>query len=48
MKTLYETATNMLALNPEALHALRIAAAFFLIVNLIGGTYIFRNRHPIL
>ena len=45
MKTLYETATNMLALNPEALPALRIAAAFFLIVNLIGGTYIFRNRH---
>ena len=48
MMTLYETATNMLALNPEALPALRIAAAFFLIVNLIGGTYIFRNRHPIL
>jgi hypothetical protein len=24
---------------------LRIAATFFLIVNLIGGTYIFRNRH---
>jgi hypothetical protein len=45
MKTLYETATPMLALNPEALPALRIAAAFFLIVNLIGGTYIFRNRH---
>jgi len=35
----------MLALNPEALPALRIAATFFLIVNLIGGIYIFRNRH---
>jgi hypothetical protein len=45
MKTLYETATTMLALNPEALPALRIAATFFLIVNLIGGIYIFRNRH---
>jgi hypothetical protein len=45
MKTLYATATTMLALNTEALPALRIAATFFLIVNLIGGTYIFRNRH---
>jgi hypothetical protein len=46
MKTLYETTvTTMLALSPEALPALRIAATFFLIVNLIGGTYIFRNRH---
>ena len=36
----------MLALiNPVALPALRIAATFFLIINLIGGTYIFRNRH---
>jgi hypothetical protein len=33
------------AINPVALPALRIAATFFLIVNLIGGTYIFRNRH---
>ena len=45
MKALYATATTMLALNPEALPALRIAATLFLIVNLIGGTYIFRNRH---
>jgi hypothetical protein len=45
MKALYETATTMLALNPEALPALRIAATFFLIVNVIGGIYIFRNRH---
>ena len=45
MKTLYATAMTMLALNPEALPALRIAATLFLIVNLIGGTYIFRNRH---
>jgi hypothetical protein len=37
---------NMLALiNPVALPALRIAATFFLIINLVGGTYIFRNRH---
>ena len=36
----------MLALiNPAALTALRIAATFFFIVNLLGGTYIFRNRH---
>ncbi len=36
----------MLALiNPSALPALRTAATFFLIVNLIGGAYIFRNRH---
>jgi hypothetical protein len=32
-------------INPEALPALRIAATFFLIVNIVGGTYIFRNRH---
>jgi hypothetical protein len=32
-------------INPTALPALRIAATFFLIINLIGGTYIFRNRH---
>ena len=37
---------NMLALiNPVALPALRIAATFFFIINLIGGAYIFRNRH---
>jgi hypothetical protein len=36
----------MLALiNPEVLPALRIAATFFLIVNIVGGAYIFRNRH---
>jgi hypothetical protein len=36
----------MLALiNPIALPALRIAATFFLLINLIGGAYIFRNRH---
>ena len=36
----------MLALiNPAALPALRIAATFFLLINLAGGTYIFRNRH---
>jgi hypothetical protein len=32
-------------INPAALPALRIAAMFFLIINLIGGAYIFRNRH---
>ena len=36
---------DMLALNPVALPALRTAATFFLIINLIGGTYVFRNRH---
>jgi len=36
----------MLALiNPTVLPALRIAATFFLLINLVGGTYIFRNRH---
>ena len=36
----------MLALiNPAVLPALRIAGTIFLIINLIGGTYIFRNRH---
>jgi hypothetical protein len=36
----------MLALiNPEVLPALRIAATFFRLINLVGGTYIFRNRH---
>ena len=36
----------MLALiNPAVLPALRTAATFFLVINLIGGTYIFRNRH---
>ena len=32
-------------INPQALTALRIAATFFFIVNLLGGAYIFRNRH---
>ena len=36
----------MLALiNPTVLPALRIAATFFFIINLLGGVYIFRNRH---
>ena len=35
----------MLAINPVVLPALRIAATFFLLVNVIGGVYIFRNRH---
>jgi len=29
------------AINPVALPALRIAATFFLLINLLGGTYIF-------
>ena len=33
------------AINPEVLPALRIAGTFFLIVNIVGGMYIFRNRH---
>ena len=32
-------------INPAALPALRIAGTLFLIINLIGGTYIFLNRH---
>jgi len=37
---------DMLAeINPSVLPALRIAATFFFIVNLLGGVYIFRNRH---
>jgi hypothetical protein len=32
-------------INPAALPALRIAATFFFIINLLGGAYIFRNRH---
>jgi hypothetical protein len=32
-------------INPEALPALRIAATFFLLINLAGGFYLFRNRH---
>jgi len=37
---------HMLAqINPTVLPALRIAATFFFIVNLLGGVYIFRNRH---
>ena len=31
-------------INPTALPGLRVAATFFLIINLLGGTYIFRNR----
>ena len=33
------------AINPVALPALRIAATFFLLINFLGGTYIFLNRH---
>jgi hypothetical protein len=32
-------------INPVVLPALRIAATFSLLVNVIGGVYIFRNRH---
>ena len=32
-------------IDPSVLPALRIAGTFFLIVNIVGGTYIFRNRH---
>jgi len=36
----------MLALvNPTALPALRIAGTIFLVIFLLGGFYIFRNRH---
>ena len=33
------------AINPVALPALRIAATFFLLINLLGGMYVFLNRH---
>jgi hypothetical protein len=37
---------HMLAqINPIVLPALRIAATIFLLINLVGGTYVFRNRH---
>jgi len=32
-------------INPVVLRALRIAATFFLLVNIVGGVYICRNRH---
>jgi len=32
-------------INPAALPALRIAGTIFLLLNLIGGAYIFLNRH---
>ena len=32
------------AVNPVALSALRIAGTFFLLINLLGRTYIFLNR----
>ena len=36
----------MLALvNPAALPALQIAGMFFLVINLVAGAYIFRNRN---
>ena len=35
----------LVLINPAVLPALRIAATFFFIINLLGGAYIFRNRH---
>ena len=35
----------IIAINPSVLPALRIAGTFFLIINLLAGVYIFRNRH---
>ena len=32
-------------INPTVLPDLRIAATFLFIINLLGGVYIFRNRH---
>ena len=32
-------------IDPSVLPALRIAATFFFIINLLGGVYIFHNRH---
>jgi hypothetical protein len=36
--------STLAMINPTVLPALRIAATFFLIINLLGGTYIFHNR----
>jgi hypothetical protein len=33
------------AIDPAVLPALRIAATFFFTIYLLGGAYIFRNRH---
>jgi hypothetical protein len=33
------------AINPEALPALRIAAMFFFVVNILAFIFIWRNRH---
>jgi hypothetical protein len=35
----------MLAINPAALPALRIAGTFFLTVNILAFVFFFRNRH---
>jgi hypothetical protein len=43
MKTTVETLLGLI--NPVALPALRIAGTFFFLVNLVGGAYVFRNRH---
>ena len=32
-------------INPVALPALRIAATLFLLINLVGGAYVYVNRH---
>jgi hypothetical protein len=37
--------TMLAAIDPAVLPALRIAATFFFIIYLLGGAYIFRNRH---
>ena len=40
-----ERSLMLSVINPTALPALRIAGTFFLVINLIGIVYIFRNRH---
>ena len=37
--------STLAMINPTVLPALRIAATFFFIINLLGGVYIFRNHH---
>ena len=37
--------TSLALIDPAVLPALRIAGTIFLIINLIGGAYIFLNRH---
>jgi hypothetical protein len=45
LKSFNERSIMFAAVNPSALPALRIAAMFFFVLNLVAFGYIFRNRH---